>query len=316
MSTYQTGYNYHPNDRVWYYDRATSGFKEGRCYQVEIKIYSKQDTSDARKLSYLIALNDKPLTLRVNESDLYLNTDNGLILGPTTPIYNAIYDFDPPDTVWVIDRNHNAVKFGTVYQTEIKVSKVDENKSVTKVSYYVQFNDNGGTVLAEATEVFESSTEAWAALGIVIAPTPTPTPDNGGGEQPSSGNTTLVSKVNTDSVALIRGMPVYIKPIDGSVARASGTVAALTFLGFVWDEIIPVGGSGNIITEGLITLTVVEWNNVVDGVTDGLITGERYFLGSVGNLTSTAPTTGYSKQVGLAASQTQLDIRLGPAFKL
>lgn len=315
MAEYQTGYNYAPNDRVWYFDPKTSGFKEGSCYQVEIKLYKKQTAPDGRKLVYLVALDNSPLTLKAKESDLYINTGSGLVPGPSTPIYNAVYKFDPEDPVWVIDRVNNGVKYGTVYQTEIKVSKQTEQTAFTKISYYVNFNDNSGTVIAKEDEVFESSAEAWAALGIVIGPTPPPPTSDGGGGGDGS-NLTLVSKVNTDNIMLVKGMPVYIKQVDGTIARASGDISALSFLGFVWDETIPVGGSGRIVTEGKIQLGSQGWNNVLDGINNGLVVGARYYLGTAGKLTSTAPTEGYSKQVGMAATEFEMDIRLGPTIKL
>jgi hypothetical protein len=92
-------------------------------------------------------------------------------------------------------------------------------------------------------------------------------------------------------------------------------VTVLTFLGFVYDESIPVGGSGRIITEGTINNTNEGWNNILEGG-GTLMAGSRYYIASVGHLSATAPTSGYSKQIGIAASEFELDIRANPTIKL
>lgn len=315
MSVHQTGYNFHPNDRVWYFDTKLSAFKEGTAYQVEIKLYKKQNSPVERKLSYLVALDDSPTTIRVKESDLYISTGNGLVQAPSVPIYYVGYNFDPNELVWVINRANSSVKLGTVYQTEIKIHKETELTTHAKVVYYVSFNDNTGTVIAKEDEVFFSATDAWAALGITIGPTPTPTLPPDVTPVPGSGNLTTVSKVNGDVVTLFKGQPVYIDQSNGKVALASNNASALTFLGFVYDDAIPVGGSGRIATEGTINNTNAGWNNVIEGG-GTLLAGTRYYLASPGKLSATAPTTGYSKQIGIAASDTELDIRINPTIKL
>lgn len=312
MTVHQTGYNFHPNDRVWYFDQKLSAFKEGSCYQVEVKLYKKPSSPIERKLSYLVALDNSPTTIRVKESDLYISTGNGLVQAPNVPIYNATYNFDPSEPVWVIDRANNGVKYGTVYQTEIKIHKETEQTTHAKIVYYVSFNDNTGTTVAKDDEVFASSELAWAALNIVIGPPQLP-PDVT--PVPGSGNLTTVSKINGGNVTIYKGQPVYINQADGKVALVTNDVTILTFLGFVYDESIPVAGSGRIITEGTINNTNAGWNNILEGG-GTLMAGSRYYIASTGRLSANAPTSGYSKQIGIAASEFELDIRTNPTIKL
>lgn len=315
MTVHQTGYNFHPNDRVWYFDQKLSAFKEGTCYQVEIKLYKQLNAPVERKLTYLVALDNSPTTLRVLETDLYISTGNGLVQAPLTPIYNATYDFDPNEPVWVIDRLNNGVKYGTVYQTEIKVHKETETTTRAKVIYYVSFNDSTGTTVAKDDEVFDSATAAWAALNIIIGPPPTPILPPDVTPVPGSGNLTTVSKINGDIVTMYKGQPVYINQADGKVALVTNNETVLTFLGFVYDESIPVGGSGRIITEGTINNTNAGWNNILEGG-GTLMAGSRYYIASPGRLSAIAPSSGYSKQIGIAASEFELDIRTNPTIKL
>lgn len=331
VEPHQLGYyNYHPGDRVWYFDTQLSAFKEGSCYQVEIKIYKKPTAPLERKLTYLVALDDSPTTLRVKESDLYkANADGSLSQAPTAPeqnFYHVAYNFDPDEAAWVIDRANRGVKYGTVYQTEIKVHRDAATPSHAKITYYISFNDTNGTTIAKEEDVFSSVNAAWAALGIVIGPTPTPTvpidPEN---PPPGSGNQTLVSKKNGESFTLHAGQPVYLDQASGTIKLVKYDNTSLTFLGFVSDDSIPPDGNGLIITEGAINTIEANWNNVIVGG-GALLAGERYYLSSEkGKLTNVPPTVPESaspgdvvrsKQVGMALTTTELDIRLGPNIKL
>lgn len=316
MPLHQAGYNFHPNDRVWYFDKAISSFKEGTAYQVEVKVFKKLNNPIGSKLSYLVAIDGSPVTIKVKESDLYISSGNGLVQPPAIPMYNVSYEFNPEENVWVIDRPNNSVRYGTVYQTEIKIHRDEGTTTHAKISYYISFNETSGTVVARADEVFSSSSAAWAALGITIGPTPTPTLPPDATPLPGSGNLTTVSKINGDTVILYAGQPVYINQANGRVLLAtSENDTAITFLGFVYDEVIPVGGSGRIITEGTINISNAGWNNIIEGG-GVLMPGSRYYLASVGKLSANAPTTGFSRQVGLAASENELDIRTQPTIRL
>lgn len=306
MTVHQTGYNFHPNDRVWYFDQTLSTFKEGSCYQVEIKLYKKPTSAIERKLTYLVAIDNSPTTLRATESELYLSTGSGLVLGPLTPIYFATYNFNPEQAVWVIDRIGNGVRYGTVYQTELKIHKETEVLSHIKTIYYVSFNDGNGTIIAKESDVFATSIEAWAALGIVIGPAPLPPEVT---SLPGTLGPITVLKVNSDSEKLFKGTPVYLKS-NGTIARSDNIDdRALTFLGFVYDDEIPVDGLGRIVTEGLLSNSTQNWNNVTLGA-ETMASSLVFYLNGLGTISSVVPTSGYQRVVGMGVSDTEIDIRI------
>jgi hypothetical protein len=307
MTVHQTGYNFHPNDRVWYFNVEQSSFMEGTCYQVEFKIYKKPNMAIEQKLMYLVALDDSTVTNRLQESELYISTPSGLVNGPLTPIYTVNYNHDPDEMVWVVDRVNRGAKYGTVYQTEIKIHRDIGVISHIKTVYYVSFNDNTGTVIAADADVFATANEAWASLGIVIGPIPVPAPTGTAGA-----NVFLVTKTNSDSVELPKGTPVYMK-LDGTIARTSNDITLLNFLGFVYDTAIVAGGVGNIVTQGVIVLS--DWTSLIE---DGLPLeeGMNYYVSSLGKISKIAPILGYSKRVGLASSGLELVITLMPTVKL
>lgn len=325
MSEFYPRYNVRPGDEVFYSVKRASfvgggfdgAFERGICYQVEIKLFKKPGGSFDVKIVYLVALEALPAPIKVEGSDLYVinKTNNQLV--QSVPTYPVAYEFGPTDNVWVIDRANNGVKYGTVYQTEIKIHVEADHQSHDKTVYYVSFNDKTGTKIAKDDEVFKTSVEAWEKLGIVIGPPPTPTLPPDVTSPPGTGNNTTVSKTNGGNVTLFRGQPVYINQTDGTVALASNNASAMTFLGFVYDESIPVAGVGRIVTEGTINITNAEWNNILEsGGT--LMPGSRYYLASTGRLSASAPSESgkYSKQVGIAASPNELDIRNNPPIKL
>lgn len=309
--SHQFGYNFQPNDRVWFYDVADSSFAEGTTYQVDIKIFSKTDLSVDSKLSYLVLLDDETSPAKLTESQLYISTLGGLIPPPSTPIYNVAYTFYPGDTVWVINRAATSIKYGTVYQTDIKIFLDADLTSDIDTLYYISYSDSSGTTKAPESDVFTSSDDAWAALGITIAPTPTPTPTGTG--TPGISNTITVSKMNSDAISLLKGMPVYIKT-DGTVSRSNSDATALAFLGFVYDTLIPVNGTGLIIVDGLLTASSGQWNAVTGG--SGIVGANTYYLSALGTISLTAPVSGYSREVGLALNSTDLQIRIMPTIEL
>lgn len=88
---------------------------------------------------------------------------------------------------------------------------------------------------------------------------------------------------------------------SGTTFRAIGLASAA----------IGAGAAGTIIIAGVVTGTTGEWD-AVTGQTGGLTSGSAYFLSNstAGNITTTAPTTGYLQRVGIALSTTQLLINL------
>lgn len=304
MALNQYGYNFHPNDRVWYFDATLSSYKEGTVYQTEIKVFKEADLTIDDTLIYLVAIDGSPNPLRLLASQLFVESNLGLVQGPISPIYNALYDYAPTTNVWVVNRANTSVRYGTVYQAELKIFAKPNLTSETKITYYISYSDNSGTIRASQEDVFATSTAAWAALGITIGPAPTPVPT---GTLVPGTNVITVSKINSDSITLYKGMPVYIKS-DGTIARSDNDTKALTFLGFVYDDSIPVDGLGQIMTEGVMTNTTQNWYNVVLGA--ATIANVPFYLNGLGTISATAPLTGFSREVGLGVSATEFDIRI------
>lgn len=310
--TNQAGYNFHPNDELWYLDSTVGSYKEGVCHQVEFEVFKKQDDTVETTLWYRVALNGASGTVKTREAALFISTEDGLVNGPLTPIYNANYEYYPGDQVWVADRVQNVVKYGTIYQIEIKIFAKVDLTSETKITYYIRYNDATANVRVVETDVFATAEAAWDDLGIVIGPVPTPVPTS---TPTPFENIITVSKLNTDSIALPKCTPVYLKS-DGTISRANIDSTALTFLGFVCDETIAIGSAGRVCVSGVLTATEAEWNAVIEGGVD-LIDSETYYLSSLGKISDEGPDeTGFSRQVGIATSETEFVIRIMPAVEL
>lgn len=129
----------------------------------------------------------------------------------------------------------------------------------------------------------------------------------------------VVSKQNGNAGALVKCTPVYVKgtgEVDKAQANAAATVEVL---GLVKDTSIASGASGSVQTDGVLSATTAEWDAVA-GTTGGLSPGTIYYLdpSNPGLITETAPTaTGqYVVRVGLALSETELDISTQEPIKL
>ena len=116
----------------------------------------------------------------------------------------------------------------------------------------------------------------------------------------------------TFTSAAIAGAPQYVDgngSVDNARANAEGTSQVL---GLALAAAGP--GTGQIITNGIITLTVGEWDAVA-GTTGGLTADAKYFLSeaAAGRLLETTPpsTAGdYIVEVGVALSTTELNVRI------
>ncbi len=127
----------------------------------------------------------------------------------------------------------------------------------------------------------------------------------------------LEPMTNSNASAIAIGRAVYVSgaaAVNLANANASGTVRAI---GLVADTSIANGAVGNIATEGTVTATTTQWD-AVTGQTGGLTSGARYFLSNTtaGALTTTAPTSGYVVQVGIALSTTKIKLSIGPVVQL
>jgi len=128
-----------------------------------------------------------------------------------------------------------------------------------------------------------------------------------------------VTMQNDNAGTIVIGQAVYTKNngnVDLAQADAAGTVEVL---GLVRDTSIATGTSGEIQTDGTLTATTGEWDNVT-GETGGLTPGAVYYLdpNTPGSLTQTAPTTtgDFVIRVGKAIATTTMAISISQPILL
>lgn len=118
-----------------------------------------------------------------------------------------------------------------------------------------------------------------------------------------------------DSTTTI-GQAVYASganTLDLARANAQSTVRVAGLAA----ETVGTGNTGNVLADGVLTLTTTQWDAIA-GTTGGLTPGANYFLSeaTAGNLTETAPATGFVVQVGHALSDTEFEIEVQQPIKL
>lgn len=128
----------------------------------------------------------------------------------------------------------------------------------------------------------------------------------------------VVAKININAGTMPPGTPVYpssATQVDMARANSQGTSQ---LLGLTRAAIL-TNASGSIQTDGILTLTTGEWDDIT-GQTGGLTFNTPYYVSSVtaGLLTTTAPTSAgtFVVRAGLALSTTELDISAFPPIKL
>lgn len=130
----------------------------------------------------------------------------------------------------------------------------------------------------------------------------------------ASSEVDVVSKVNGNAGAIVKGTPVYASSatqVDKAGAASSGVKKVV---GLVAQASIAAAASGLIQTDGILTATTAEWDAVA-GTTGGLIFNTIYYLSTTaGLITDTAPSASgnYVSAVGIALSTTELDINTDP----
>jgi len=122
-----------------------------------------------------------------------------------------------------------------------------------------------------------------------------------------------ISAANGEAGAITQGMPCYVSAagtVKKAQANASGTRLVL---GLVADASIAAAATGNVATQG--PLTVADWTAVTGAAT--LTAGSLYFLdpATAGKLTAVAPTaTGqFVVSVGVALDTTTMLVDINPA---
>jgi hypothetical protein len=135
---------------------------------------------------------------------------------------------------------------------------------------------------------------------------------------PGAGTIGLISKVNGEANPLVKGTPVYASNSTTIRRARADTSTSKNVLGFVYDDSIAAGGSGNVQSTSVMILTSYEWD-AVTGSVGGLQAQSEYYLSNVteGRITPVPPgSTGYVCPVGFAISSTEFLIRIEPSVKL
>jgi hypothetical protein len=132
--------------------------------------------------------------------------------------FSVGYDFQPNDSVWVVDRIAQSVHHGICIQVDIKIypdsayvpsptpvygltpTPSPQVPIVDHLVYWVIQDNNVGSIKVAAGDIFATIAEALAALGSDITPTPTPTPTQTVTPTPSHTPSPSVTPTNTPSV--------------------------------------------------------------------------------------------------------------------
>ena len=157
--------------------------------------------------------------------------------------------------------------------------------------------NNGGTGATTATA-------AATALGVGTGNTPT----FAGVSAPI-----VFSLLNDQGAQVNPGACVYTDTSGTFMLAKADAAATSNPFGLVVNTII-TGASGNVATDGILTLTTAQWNTITGG-SSGLTAGANYFLSATtaGGLTTTPPSIvgQYVVKVGQALSTTTMAINFG-----
>ncbi len=306
--SYEIGYRFEIAEQVFYFDQSSGGFSRGTVRHIKT---STAITNLILKdsIKYVLSIPSGG-SIQIIETSLFTELTPPTSPGPPTHFITA--QFSVGDTAWLANSSNNTISYVTVCQ--IDVSKYG---SITTLSYWVNSEtdecvrtDSSFNVASHL--LFATANDAWVYLGI-IAPSPTPTPS----ALPVDTDTTLaIEQINGSGVTLVRGIPVSLN-IAGEMVLAGNDITALEFIGFVYDNSILSTESGKVLFGGTINNTTSAWNDIIDeGGT--LQPSKRYYLGTSGKITATPTVVAgtYSREVGIAASDTELMIRIMPTVKL
>lgn len=76
MDLYHVGYNFEPNDEVWYADASDQSIKHGYCSQITIKIYSELPVTHVdyvliEDISYWVLLDETQGNIRLKPDQVF-----------------------------------------------------------------------------------------------------------------------------------------------------------------------------------------------------------------------------------------------------
>lgn len=132
-----------------------------------------------------------------------------------------------------------------------------------------------------------------------------------------AGSGVQISATNQEAGNIVIGTAVYVFGA-GQVKKANANaVGTKTSIGLVFDTTVATTAAANIVIAGSLTATTVQWD-AVTGQSGGLTTGSVYYLSNAtaGNLTTTAPTTGFNCPIGVALSTTIMVLQIGTSIQL
>lgn len=143
-------------------------------------------------------------------------------------------------------------------------------------------------------------------------------------EQLQSGDTLDVTVSTADEISLTNGggstaspgAIVYVSAANAfqlSRANASGTAKAIGLL----TASTNAAASNPVRKDGTLVLTTGQWDTIT-GQTGGLTAGSDYYLSeaTAGQMTTSAPSTGWVLKIGTAISTTDFEIQIGEAIRL
>lgn len=119
---------------------------------------------------------------------------------------------------------------------------------------------------------------------------------------------------NGDIGTIPIGGPVYISAANTMI---HATAEALPNVVGLVTEAVEISIQGVVQTDGKISALTTEWD-AITGDTGGLVAGATYYLGGIGGLTTTVPTTigYYLVRLGIAVNSTDLEIKISRPIKL
>jgi hypothetical protein len=112
---------------------------------------------------------------------------------------------------------------------------------------------------------------------------------------------------NGDLIPLTRGMVVCV--IGGQMYRATALPARHEAIGYVDEDLVAIGATGRVQTDGIFTTTALMWDDAT-GMVGGLATEQPYFLTDTGDIQPWPSITpgNYIAPVGYALDNTSMRI--------
>jgi hypothetical protein len=119
--------------------------------------------------------------------------------------------------------------------------------------------------------------------------------------------------INGEVNTITAGTAVYVSGVNTVKMGVGSAILTSVIIGLVLDASITAGALGNIVLDGIVSLSTTQWGNVT-GSSGGLITGASYFLNPLvaGGLVSNPPTIvgQVSMRIGIALSTTDMELRI------